>query len=134
LVVCITASKFNESNLWSGRWRSVYRVAFQEEKKVKVSGTMKVNVHYYEKGNIQLNTSKEYGETISGKDDVFADIVAAISKVEGAFQKDIDTACNNLTETFKGLRRRLPINGTLFNFGATGQHNLVDNMTKGKKN
>jgi len=132
LVVCITASKFNEANLWSGRWRSVYRIAFQDDKKVKVSGTMKVNVHYYEKGNIQLNTSKEYGETISGKDDVFSEIVGAISKVEGSFQRDIDTACNNLTETFKGLRRRLPVNGVLFNF-ASGQHNLVDGMTKGKK-
>jgi len=94
---------------------------------------MKVNVHYYEKGNIQLNTSKEYGETISGKDDIYTDIANAISKVEGAFQRDIDTACNNLTETFKGLRRRLPISGTLFNFAATGQHNLVDGMVKGKK-
>jgi len=134
LVICITASKFNESNLWSGRWRSVYRVAFQDDKKVKVSGTMKVNVHYYERGNIQLNTSKEYGETISAKEDIHADITAAISKVEGAFQRDIDTACTNLTETFKGLRRRLPVNGTLFNFGSSGQHNLVEGMVgKGKK-
>jgi len=132
LVVCLTASKFNEANLWSGRWRSVYRVAFQDDKKVKISGTMKVNVHYYEKGNIQLNTSKEYGETVGGKDDINADIVNAISKVEGAFQRDIDNACNNLTETFKGLRRRLPISGTLFSFQAGGQHSLVDGM-KGKK-
>jgi len=133
LIICITASKFNEQNLWSGRWRSVYRVSFQEEKKAKVSGTMKVNVHYYEKGNVQLNTSKEYGETVTAKDDIFTAITEAISKVEGSFQRDVDSACNNLTETFKGLRRRLPVSGNLFPFHATGQHNLVDGM-KGKKN
>lgn len=49
----------------SGRWRSVYRVTFTDDKKAKLSGSMKVNVHYYEGGNVQLNTSKEHGETVS---------------------------------------------------------------------
>lgn len=63
-IVCITASKFNEKNFWSGRWRSVWRAAF-EDKKLKIVGTMKVNIHYYEKGNVQLNTNKDYAETIN---------------------------------------------------------------------
>jgi capping protein alpha len=127
IVICITASKFNEKNYWSGRWRSVYRVSF-EDKKVKLSGTMKVNVHYYEGGNVQLNTSKEHGETISCGDDAAVDIAKAIRKTEGNFQREIDSACMNLSETFKSLRRPLPLTKTLFNF-ASAQHKLVEDLT-----
>jgi len=129
-IICITASKFNETNYWSGRWRSVYRVTYSDDKKAKLSGSMKVNVHYYEGGNVQLNTSKEHGETVSSSnaDSVGDDVAKAISKTEGAFQRDIDAACNSLSETFKSLRRRLPITKTLFDFKSQ-QHKLVEDLT-----
>jgi capping protein alpha len=126
-IVCITASKFNEKNFWSGRWRSVYRVTLEDDKKAKVSGSMKVNVHYYENGNVQLNTSKEYGENVSG-DNIGAEVAAVLSKTEGNFQAQIDTSCNNLNETFKSLRRRLPYTKTLFDF-ASNQHKLISDMS-----
>jgi len=125
-IVCITASKFNEKNFWSGRWRSVYRVTYQDDKSAKISGSMKVNVHYYENGNVQLNTSKEYGETVSG-DNISEEVAKILSKTEGNFQTQIDTSCNNLNETFKSLRRRLPYTKTLFDF-ASSQHKLVSDM------
>lgn len=118
--VCISASKFNEKNFWSGRWRSVYKVTVDSNdcKKAKLSGTMRVNVHYYESGNIQMNTSKEHGEQISGAgmEDLANAISASISKAETQFHTDIDNACTNLNETFKSLRRRLPLNKQLFVF------------------
>lgn len=115
-IICITASKFNEKNFWSGRWRSVYRATYLDGQ-VKISGSMKVNVHYYENGNVQLNTSREYGETISTGSNVADEIVKVLSKAEGNFQNQIDTSCNNLSETFKSLRRRLPYTKTLYDFG-----------------
>lgn len=119
-IICITASKFNEKNFWSGRWRSVYRATYLDNgNQVKISGSMKVNVHYYENGNVQLNTSKEYGETVSSSSASLAEDVAKIlSKAEGNFQSQIETSCNNLSETFKTLRRRLPYTKTLFDFGS----------------
>jgi capping protein alpha len=125
-IVCITASKFNEKNFWSGRWRSVYRVTYEDDRKAKVSGSMKVNVHYYENGNVQLNTSKEYGETVTS-DNIAEDVAKVLSKTEGNFQSQVDNACNNLSETFKSLRRRLPYTKTLFDFGSN-QHKLVSDM------
>ncbi|KAL9653844.1 hypothetical protein ABK040_012905 [Willaertia magna] len=124
LIVCITASKFNEKNFWSGRWRSVYRVSLQEEGKAKVSGIMKVNVHYYENGNVQLNTSREHGETVDSGDQWAENVVKVLRKAEGNFQTQIDTACNNLNDTFKSLRRPLPLTKTLFDF-ASSQHKLA---------
>ena len=126
-IVCITASKFNEKNFWSGRWRSVYRVTLEDDNKAKVSGSMKVNVHYYENGNVQLNTSKEYGESVSGSN-IGEEIAKVLSKTEGNFQTQIDTSCNNLNETFKSLRRRLPYTKTLYDF-ASNQHKLVADMS-----
>lgn len=90
---------------------------------------MKVNVHYYERGNIQLNTAKDYGETITFTDDAPKEIIKVLVKVENAFMKDIDTTCTNLSETFKGLRRRLPITKNLFSF-ETQQHKLVETFKK----
>lgn len=126
-VVCIAASKFNERNFWSGRWRAVFRVAFDADDKAKVSGSMKVNVHYYESGNVQLNTSRDHGEAVSGAD-IASEVVKVIKRVEGEFQSEIDSACNNLSDTFKSLRRRLPITGSLFDF-ASGQHKVAQEIT-----
>ena len=81
---------------------------------------MRVNVHYYESGNTQLNTSKEHAEAVSGSslDDVSTAIATSISKAESAFHNEIDASCSNLTETFKGLRKRLPTSKNLFVFDA----------------
>jgi len=94
-------------------------------------GVMKVNIHYYEKGNVQLNTNKEYAETITlnNEDDAPKEIVKVVSKVENAFMREIDTSCTNLTDTFKGLRRRLPPTKTLFDFSSNA-HKLAESMNK----
>jgi capping protein alpha len=132
LIACITGSKFNEKNFWSGRWRSVWRATFEEGgKKLKVVGAMKVNIHYYERGNVQLNTSKDHAETISlnSEDDAPKEIIKVLSKVENTFMREIDTSCTNLADTFKGLRRRLPPYKTLFDF-ASNAHQLAQTMNK----
>jgi capping protein alpha len=88
---------------------------------------MKVNVHYYENGNVQLNTNKEYGETVEGND-MGTEVAKVLRKAEGNFQTQIDTSCANLSETFKSLRRALPITGQKFDF-ASNQHKLVSDLT-----
>ena len=44
-IMCISSAQFSANNFWSGRWRSVWRITFQSEKKLKLSGTMKISVH-----------------------------------------------------------------------------------------
>lgn len=81
-------------------------------------GELKVQVHYYEDGNVQLNTSKEYDAAIqpsSCKDPVkFAtEIVGQISKLEAEFQIALNDNHNQLSSnTFKSLRRALPLSKT----------------------
>ena len=48
----------------NGRWRSVWTVQL-EHGSAEVTGLLKVQVHYYEDGNVQLVSSKEIKEGIS---------------------------------------------------------------------
>ena len=48
----------------NGRWRSVWTVQL-ENGQAEVQGLLKVQVHYYEDGNIQLVSSKEVKEGVT---------------------------------------------------------------------
>ena len=52
---------FNHRN---GRWRSVWTIR-EEGGQAEITGILKVQVHYYEDGNVQLVSSKEIKDTIS---------------------------------------------------------------------
>jgi capping protein (actin filament) muscle Z-line, alpha len=56
ITVCISSAKFNPNNFWNGRWRSTWTCTFKPNGQINLQGTLKVCVHYYEDGNVQLNT------------------------------------------------------------------------------
>jgi capping protein alpha len=56
VTICISASKFSPTNFWGGRWRSTWVVKFKPGSDMKLEGNVAVQVHYYEDGNVQLNT------------------------------------------------------------------------------
>ncbi|OAJ42865.1 hypothetical protein BDEG_26265 [Batrachochytrium dendrobatidis JEL423] len=47
LVIAIVANKYHPDSFWSGRWRSLWRL---EPKSSMLTGSAKVQVHYYEDG------------------------------------------------------------------------------------
>ena len=57
-----TSDMFFQSR--NGRWRSQWTVLMSGGQ-AEVSGVLKVQVHYYEDGNVQLVSSKEVKETIN---------------------------------------------------------------------
>lgn len=111
IIVCISAAKFNPSNFCNGRWRSVW--TFHDGELV---GHFKIVVHYYEDGNVQLNTDTTQKTTISesgAPDTVASAALKAITKVEQQFQQALDQSYSTMGETtFKALRRALPITRT----------------------
>jgi len=108
ITIAISSARFNPNNFWNGRWRSVWTYENGE-----LTGHFKIVVHYYEDGNVQLNTDTTQKTNIaeSGAPDAIASAaIKAISKVEQTFQQSIDTSYNTMGETtFKALRRALPI-------------------------
>lgn len=73
-----------------------------------VEGTIKIDVHYYEDGNVRMSTSKKVEIQSGGSG---ADSIAReISKAENRFQEELNRSFTALAEgSFKGLRRQLPV-------------------------
>jgi len=106
---------FNGTNFYNGRWRSVWTATFVPGKAAQVTGNIRINVHYYEDGNVQLNTNCNKKETVqAAKPESFADVfVQAIQKLEGELQGQLEQNYDKMnTSTFKALRRALPITAT----------------------
>jgi len=111
VTICSTSSRFNPANFWNGRWRSIWECTVGS-KSVELKGTIYVNVHYFEDGNVQLNT--EFKKTLSADGGSSAkaaeNIAKVIKKCETEFQNALDSSYQTMGETtFKALRRVLPI-------------------------
>ncbi|ORX72939.1 hypothetical protein DL89DRAFT_290733 [Linderina pennispora] len=90
LVLCIVSNRFSPGNFWNGSWRAVWSFSAETG---QLNGSAKVTVHYFEDGNVQLDTQAEF-----------------TADLEGDFQRGINDGFRQLAEkTFRGLRRTLPV-------------------------
>jgi len=104
IAILLVANKYSPQNFWNGRWRSTYTL---DPSAGSLSGTIKVDVHYYEDGNVRMSTSKKVEVASAGSAEA---AVREIAKVENKFQEELNRAFVNLAEgSFKSLRRQLPV-------------------------
>ncbi|KAJ2850324.1 F-actin-capping protein subunit alpha [Coemansia brasiliensis] len=112
VVTCIVSNRFSPSNFWNGSWRSVWSF---DASSGQLNGSVKVKVHYFEDGNVQLDTQTDFSADISKQDGETEEKVAervakVIKEYEAQFQQSIADGYRQLSErTFKGLRRMLPL-------------------------
>jgi len=128
-VVCIENHKFQPANMWNGRWRSEYTVTVQASEAV-VEGVVKVQIHYFEDGNIQLVSKRDVraqyiNHGLSNTGDSSSEAVEALAKnvtqkilsVENEYQKAVTENYVTMSDTtFKALRRQLPITRSLISW------------------
>jgi len=111
IIACISSAKFNPSNFWNGRWRSTWTY-----KDGQLTGSFKVVVHYYEDGNVQLNSNftTKLKVAAGGNPEATAKaVVETIQKAEASYQQSLDASYATMGDTtFKALRRALPITRT----------------------
>jgi hypothetical protein len=89
----------------NGRWRSLY---IFDPSSGSLEGSIKVDVHYYEDGNVRLLTNKTV--TASIPSGTGAGIAKEISAAEKKYQEELNKGFVSLSEgAFKGLRRQLPV-------------------------
>ncbi|KAL3229200.1 F-actin-capping protein subunit alpha [Nakaseomyces bracarensis] len=122
--IIIVSTKYNPANFWNGLWKSEY---IYDSSDKSLSGTIDVNVHYYEDGNVSFKSSKEINET-----DV-SNPINTITKVENTFEEELQVTFSDLNEKqFKSLRRRLPITRSKVNWGkAIGNYRLGRDAAQG---
>jgi capping protein alpha len=91
-----------------------------------VTGRIRLNVHYFEDGNVQLQT--DTNKTIQGSSDAKV-IVESIKKVEQEFEMELEASYNALgTNTFKALRRALPMTANKINWNSIKAYSLAKDM------
>ncbi|KAK8097930.1 uncharacterized protein PG998_013416 [Apiospora kogelbergensis] len=105
VAIIIVANKYSPNNFWNGRWRSLY---IFDPSSGALEGSLKVDVHYYEDGNVRLLTSKPIATSISSG--TGAGIVKEMGNAEKKYQEELNRGFTSLSEgAFKALRRQLPV-------------------------
>lgn len=107
--IVLVDGKYNPANYWNGKWRSVYTY-----ENGSLSGEIDVDVHYYEDGNVRLKSSEKVDLGSVSE----SNIVDSIAKAETKFQEKLNKSFNGLNEeSFKQLRRHLPVTRSKINWG-----------------
>lgn len=112
ITVCISASNTKISSYWTGAWKSIYSFSSSSAGDTEMTGNIKVHVHYFEDGNVQLHSAFEKKvSVVVGEPGVTGKSVAkTIDNIESDFQSSLEKMYVDMHEkTFKEMRRFLPI-------------------------
>lgn len=113
LQIDISCINLNFTSYWGGEWQSQWCVDTQNS---CLYGSIKINNHYFEAGNIQFNLDRKFDAVPLAAADG-PGIVAAIEKLETAHQMNIEELQEGLQDgILKRMRRRLPVTGQKFDW------------------
>ncbi|CZS92796.1 probable actin-capping protein alpha-2 chain [Rhynchosporium agropyri] len=130
VAILVVANKYSPNNFWNGRWRSLYIFDISSS---SLSGAIKIDVHYYEDGNVRLLTTKPISTSISSAS--ASTIVREITVAEKKYQEEVNKGFNNLSEgAFKGLRRQLPITRQKIEWDKIAGYRLGQDIGGGSSN
>lgn len=127
ITICISARNVLLSAYWTGGWRSVFTLNVNTKGTTDIKGNIKINVHYFEDGNVQLHAAIEKGGSVNITDE--ASTAAAVAKVIGTIESEFQSNMEEMyvdmhRNTFKSMRRFLPITKQPMNWSPYA-HNIV---------
>ncbi|GJN33392.1 hypothetical protein PR202_gb21989 [Eleusine coracana subsp. coracana] len=132
--VVISAAKRSPQNFCNGSWRSVWTVDFSYELQyVDIKGKIQVGAHYFEEGNVQLDTNVDRKDSTiwQSAEDSAVSVTNIIRHHESEYFSSLEESYLNLSDaTFKDLRRKLPVTRTLFPWHNTLAFSLTRDLAK----
>ncbi|KAK2761582.1 F-actin-capping protein subunit alpha [Arachnomyces sp. PD_36] len=129
VAILLVANKYSPNNFWNGRYRAIYR--FPVSSSSTLSGNIHVSVHYYEDGNVSLDTTKPISISLTSTS--AETVISRIASAERAHQEELNGAFSRMAEgAFKGLRRQLPITRQKIEWEKVGGYRLGQDISGGK--
>ncbi|KAF8007285.1 hypothetical protein BT93_K1325 [Corymbia citriodora subsp. variegata] len=134
LAVIIQAARNSPQNFCTGSWRSVWSIEFKDDIQIlELRGKMQVGAHYFEEGNVQLDAKHECKDStiFQSPEDCAIAIASIIRHHETEYLGSLEASYTNLPDnTFKDLRRKLPVTRTHFPWHNTLQFSLTRDISK----
>ena len=119
LVVCCTGVATNLRNWWSGSWKGEYMINLADGS-CQINGKVDLLAHYFEDGNVQMNTQKTYsndGVSFSDSTSLGEAIRDTIRDWETTLHSGLETMYTGMSnQTFKDMRRILPVTKQKFDW------------------
>lgn len=115
-VACIESHQHKPSAFWNGLWKSEWTLALAPAStSTEVSGTITVQAHYFEDGNVHLTVTRDVEETLLVTDEAETaqNFVKLVEKAENQVQNGLMEEYQKMNDTYvKSFRRQLPITHT----------------------
>mmetsp|Transcript_13713 Transcript_13713/g.31333 ORF Transcript_13713/g.31333 Transcript_13713/m.31333 type:complete len:161 (+) Transcript_13713:884-1366(+) len=118
--ICISSTVYKASSYWSGRWTSEW-VLDNASNGSSLKGSCHVATHYYENGNVQFRSNRDFHIKDLGlkegadPKEVAKQVAKHLSDQEFTYQEELQEALRDFSETtFKKLRRQLPLTQLTF--------------------
>ncbi|KAJ5172050.1 subunits of heterodimeric actin filament capping protein Capz [Penicillium capsulatum] len=127
VAILLVANRYSPNNFWNGRFRAIYQVPVSSTS-TTLTGKIHVDVHYYEDGNVALNTTKPINLSVPS---VSAEsIISRIATAERDYQEELNRAFVRTADgAFKGLRRQLPITRQKVEWEKVGGYRLGQDIS-----
>jgi len=133
-VVCCMSSRVAElSNYWAGAWTSEWTLEVPGGGAIgTLTGKVKCDVHYFEDGNVQLDDKVAFQcELPAGMSEVGAAFAGKVRDYEQATLAKLEDIYQNMSDTvLQGLRRRLPVTRTKFDWDKLAVARLAQDLQK----
>ena len=128
LCIAIESHQFVLNNFYTANWRELWNVVVdQASGSAELKGVIKVQVHYYEEGNVQKMSRKQFSSTVSftSEESLAANITESIHTMTNEYQRCIVRIYDTFqSETFKSLRRALPITHSKINWDQMASYKI----------
>lgn len=132
VVCCVAALHAELHNYFSGRWHSEWTLEAPSGGSVgQLTGKVSCNVHYFEDGNVQLEDRIVFFAEVSCLPSEVGKAVAdQVRTFECGFIAKMEEIYQNMSETvLQGLRRRLPVTRTKYDWDKLAVGRLAAEMT-----